>query len=300
MMHGVYVATTTPFREDGTFDPDRYRAQLGRLFDSGVDGVVPAGTTGECPTLTGDERRDLFRIAVAVARERGGKVIAGAGSNSTAETVARVREAAEAGADAVLVVTPYYNKPTQSGLIAHYRAVADDGGLPVVLYHVPGRTGVSFQPETLEQLLEHRNVVGLKEASGNHAFWTRLAEIFPKEGKTLYAGDDDAFAVLGAYGARGTISASANVAPRHFVALWRAIREHQWDEAFRIQKKLLPLVAAMFSETNPAPAKAALARLGVDTGRLRLPLVAVRPETSARISAAFYTLGADEFQELRQ
>jgi 4-hydroxy-tetrahydrodipicolinate synthase len=299
MMHGVFVATTTPFREDGSLDVERYRNQLVRLFDSGVDGVVPAGTTGEGPTLEDEERRELYRLAVTVAKDRGGKVIAGAGSNSTRETIARVREAAEAGADAALVVTPYYNKPTQSGLIAHYRAVADEGGLPVVLYHVPGRTGVGFQPETLEQLLEHRNIVGLKEAGGNHGFWTRLAEMFPKEGKTLYAGDDDAFAVLGAYGAQGIISATANVAPRHFVALWRAIRERKWDEAFRIQKKLFPLVAAMFAETNPAPAKAALARLGLDTGRVRLPLVGIRPETSARISAAFYALGDDEFEELR-
>ncbi len=159
---------------------------------------------------------------------------------------------------------------------------------------------MSFQRETLEHLLEHPKIVGLKESSGNHAFWTQLAEIFPKENKTLYAGDDDAFAVLGGYGARGIISASANVAPRHFVALWKAIHERQWDEAFRIQRVLFPLVAAMFAESNPAPAKAALARLGIDTGRLRLPLVSVRPETTARISAAFYTLGGDEFGELRK
>ncbi len=147
MMHGVYVATTTPFSDDGSLDIQRYRAQLTRLFDSGVDGVVPAGTTGEGPTLTNDERRELYTVAVAVARERGGRVIAGAGSNSTAETIQRVREAAEAGADAALVVTPYYNKPTQGGLIAHYRAVANEGGLPVVLYHVPGRTGVCRSSE---------------------------------------------------------------------------------------------------------------------------------------------------------
>jgi len=282
---GVFVANVTPFNDDGSLDMAGLAAHLEWLADAGVQGLVPCGTTGEAPTLSREERSVVLRAAVSVARARGLKVIAGCGGNDTRVVLELMREAAELGCDAALVVTPYYNKPTQAGLVAHYLALADRGALPVVLYHVPGRTAVTLAIETVATLFAHPRILGLKEASGQYGYWTRLTAELPLAEKALLAGDDDAVAVILALGGCGVISASANVAPRHFVRLYEAAASGDWERAFAIQKSLLPLVGAMFLETNPAPAKRALAMLGRGTGALRLPLVPVGGVTEAALSA---------------
>jgi len=213
-------------------------------------------------------------------------VVAGCGGNDTSKVLELVHEAKELGSDAALVVTPYYNKPTQAGLLAHYRFLADRGGLPIVLYNVPGRTGVNLAVETAAQLLEHENIIGIKEASGQWGQWLGLSSAVNVAVKSLLAGDDDALAPIQSLGGAGIISASANAVPELFVAAYEAGRQGKWDEAFRLQKRLCPFVRALFLETNPAPLKYALEVLGHGEGHLRLPLVPVQPATETAVRAA--------------
>lgn len=289
-MEGVFVANVTPFDAHNRVDVVRLENHLNWLADAGVDGFVPCGTTGEGATLESDERREVIKAAKRVADARKLKVIAGAGSNSTPKVIKMIEEAAQLGCDGALVVTPYYNKPTQAGLVAHYTAVAHASSLPVILYNVPGRTSVSLSPETVKKLFELDRIVAIKEASGNHAQWLALAAQNDLGKKALLAGDDDALATIMAMGGKGIISATGNVAPRALVEIYRAAKKGQWEDAFRIQKRILPLVQAMFLETNPAPAKCALAQMGRMEENLRLPLVPVGSATQEIIQRALRTL----------
>lgn len=292
LFKGVFVATVTPFQnKTGDVDFNAYRDHLRWLADCGVHGFVPCGTTGEGPCLTEVERKELIEISCEEAKSKKLQVIAGCGSNSTSTVLKMILEAKAIGADAALVVTPYYNKPTQEGLVAHYEFLADRSPIPLVLYHVPGRTSVSFQISTLQTLFKHPNIIGIKEASGQHNFWMSMANSLDWKTLNILAGDDDAFALIMQLGGTGIISATANIIPKEFVSLFRLAQEGKWREAFALQKRLLNLVHAMFSETNPSPAKEALKLLGRMENTVRLPLVTVQPKTQQMISNALKDLG---------
>jgi 4-hydroxy-tetrahydrodipicolinate synthase len=288
MFEGLTVAMVTPFRE-GRVDWEAADRLLDHLLRGGVDGVVPVGSTGEGPTVTLEERRDLFRLA----RRRCGNrafVLAGTGTNDTASTIELTRAAKEDGADGALVVTPYYNKPTPAGLYAHFRRVAEEGGLPVCLYNVPGRTGVSLAPETAKRLSEVPGIVALKEAS---ASLDQVSEICRETPLTVLSGDDTLTLPMMAVGARGVISVIGNVAPAPLKALVLAFEQGRADEALRLQRALFPLGRVLFIESNPGPVKHALARMGLVREELRLPLVSVAPESAAKIDAVLESLPAD-------
>lgn len=282
-LKGVFVATATLFDKEGNLALTRIREHLEWLAKSGVDGIVPCATTGEGPALTREERRAQIEIAREIASRHGLKVIAGCGGNNSAAVVELVGEAESLGCDAALVVTPYYNKPTQSGLVAHYEFVADRTALPIVLYNVPSRTGVHLELDTALRLFAHKRIVGIKEASGQHSHWLALASQMDLASKNLLAGDDDAFATIGALGGSGIISASANVAPVLFVELSRAIEAGDFPRAFSIQKRLNPLIRALFMETSPSPIKYALHRLKGYENVVRLPLVPVKNATETTL-----------------
>ncbi len=281
-LEGVLVATTSPFR-DGKLDLPALKAHLSYLSDSGVQGFVPCGTTGESPTLSREERRQLIEASLAEARPKGLSVVAGCGGNSTASVLELLKEAEEMGVDGTLVVTPYYNKPTPAGLLAHYETLADQAQKPLILYHVPGRTGVSMPLATVARLFAHPRIGGMKEASGQYSYWLGLAALAKESGKTIFAGDDDAYAAIQALGGRGIISACANAVPAAFVRLRDLMGKGDWEAAFDLQVRLSPLVRAFFSETSPGPLKFALKHFRGESGELRLPLVPVGDATQALV-----------------
>ena len=268
---GTFVALYTPFAADGSVDLDAYRALARRVADAGV-GLVPCGTTGETPTLTDDEYSACVRAAVEVSAGRV-PVIAGTGSNSTSKTVHTTRHARELGVDAALVVTPYYNKPPQRSLLAHYRAVADDGGLPVVMYNVPGRTGCNMLPATALELAEHPNILSVKEASGNIS---QIQEIIfgAPQGFRVLSGDDGMTLALCLLGGHGVISVAGNIVPAKMKALVDAALVGDLANARALQGQLLPLFGAIFLTANPIPVKHAAALLGQCGAETRSPLTA--------------------------
>lgn len=285
-IEGVYVATVTPFDKSGKVDIPAYQKFAKHLVDSGVHGLVPCGTTGETPTLSAEERQQVIRTAVEVCNEKGLPTIAGCGGNSTSTVVELVREAKELGATAALVSTPYYNKPTPKGVLAHYQTICKEGGLPVLLYNVPGRTSLNLSAELIAQLFEIDGIIGIKEASGNHSQWVEIAYRVDLSTKALLSGDDDCLATILGLGGTGIISASANVAPGPYVEIYNAFKSGDWKRGFEIQTKLFPLVKAMFAESNPGPAKYALSVKGWMENSLRLPLVPVLEGTEKQIKSA--------------
>lgn len=288
---GVYVASVTPFTKNADLDEQALAGHFEFLLQSGVDGLVPCGTTGEGPTLSKEERKKIIELSAKAAKNYSKKVIAGCGSNDTKASLKNIEEAATAGADAALVVTPYYNKPTQAGLIAHYQFLAERSPLPIVLYNVPGRTNVNIQVETAVEIFKHPKIVGIKEASGNHSQWVSLANKVNLKEKSLMAGDDDAFATIYALGGIGIISATANVVPKLFVKLFSLLKGGKPGEAFTLQAKLMPLIQSMFMETNPSPAKYAMASMKCMENSVRLPLVPVTRKTEEAILVALKELG---------
>ena len=275
MFHGVITALVTPFR-NGEIDEERFREHIERQIEAGVDGIVPVGTTGESATLSYAEHKRLIRIAVEQARGRV-PVIAGTGSNNTAEAIELTQAAKEAGADAALLIAPYYNKPTQEGLYRHYKAVADAVALPQILYNVPSRTASDIRPETVARLAEHPHIVGIKDATAD---MTRVLETLarvPKEFAFL-SGDDATVFPFIACGGRGVISVVSNIAPRTMKALVDAALRGDWEEARNWQMRVMPLVRALFVRSNPMPVKAACAMLGWMEPEVRLPLVPLDAE----------------------
>jgi len=287
---GVYVAHTTPFDGNGKVDVAALKKHLEWLADAGVDGFVPAGTTGEGSVLTADEWKTVVTTTLEIARKRKLKVIAGCGGNHTEKVRGLLLEAQNLGCDAALVVTPYYNKPTPRGLLAHYRFLAENTQIPIVLYNVPGRTSVNLPVETALELFEHSRIVGIKEASGQYGQWLALSSKMDLKTKAFLAGDDDAFAATLALGGCGIISASANVAPQLFVQLYAQAKAGKDDEAIALQKKLMPLVRALFLETSPSPVKWALNRMGFGRADVRLPLVEITDATAKQLEQAMKDL----------
>ncbi|HEU5261910.1 MAG TPA: 4-hydroxy-tetrahydrodipicolinate synthase [Gemmatimonadales bacterium] len=290
-LRGCGTALVTPFTAAGDVDESRFRALVERQLAGGVSLLVPCGTTGEAATLTDQEQQRVVALTVETARGRA-RVLAGVGSNATAVTIERARAARSAGANAVLVVAPYYNKPTQTGLLAHFRAVAEAvDDLPVVLYNVPGRTASNIAAATTLSLARDQdNIVGIKEASGDFAQIMAILRDRPANFRVL-SGDDAVTLPLIALGADGIISVVSNEVPDLMARLTDLALRGAWDAARALHYRLLPLMEANFIESNPGPVKAALALMGLVEEQYRLPLVPVQEQTRARLRAALQELG---------
>jgi len=290
-LRGCGTALVTPFTATGEVDEARFRALLERQIGGGVRLLVPCGTTGEGATLDAREQERLIALTVEVAGRRA-RVIAGVGSNATAVTIERARAARGAGADAILVVAPYYNKPTQGGLVAHFRAVAEAvEELPVVLYNVPGRTASNITAATTLTLARERaNIVGTKEASGDLSQIMTILRDRPPNFCVL-SGDDAVTLPLIALGADGVVSVASNEVPDAMARLTDLALRGDWAAARTLHYRLLPLMEANFIESNPGPVKAALAALGLVEEHFRLPLVPVQEQTRARVRAVLAELG---------
>lgn len=290
-LRGCGTALVTPFTATGAVNEARFRALVERQIAGGVRLLVPCGTTGEAATLTPAEQDRVVAWTVEAARGRA-KVLAGAGSNATATTIERARAVRAAGADAVLVVAPYYNKPTQAGLAAHFRAVAQAvGDTPVVLYNVPGRTASNLTAATTLALARDVDtIVGVKEASGDFAQIMGVLRDRPA-GFRVLSGDDAVTLPLIALGADGVISVASNEVPDFMSQMTERALEGKWDTARELHYRLLPLMEANFIESNPGPVKAALALMGLLEEHFRLPLVPVQEQTRARVRAVLGALG---------
>lgn len=289
MFKGSLVALITPMRPDGSVDEDAFAAFVDWQIRQGTHGVVPVGTTGESPTLSHDEHRRVVEIAVEVADGRV-PVIAGTGSNSTAEAISLTRHAKEAGADAALVVTPYYNKPTQEGLYLHYTAIADAVDLPIIIYNIPPRSVIDMSAETMGRLARHKNIVGVKDATMNLARPLHTRRTCGPEFCQLSGEDHTALSFLAAGGV-GCISVTGNVAPRLCSEMHRAWQDGRVGEAIAIQDRLVPLHDALFAETSPGPVKYAASLLGHGTEHCRLPLAPIADATRARVRDAMVGVG---------
>ncbi|MSP92858.1 MAG: 4-hydroxy-tetrahydrodipicolinate synthase [Myxococcales bacterium] len=296
VLEGTWTALVTPMHHDPARSLDL--AALERLVEQqvagGIDGLVACGTTGEASTLDADEYDEVVRTVVRCARGRV-PVIAGTGSNDTRHTLQTTARAAKLGVVGVLVVTPYYNKPSQSGLLAHYHAVADASPLPVVLYNVPGRTGCNLLPPTVAALARHPNVCAVKEASGSldqvQQTLLLLRDVVRVTPFTVVSGDDGLCVPMYSVGARGVISVVSNPAPARTAALWRDFRDGRAEAAARGQLDLWPLIKTLFSEPNPQPCKAALHLLGVSGPAVRLPLVPAGADTVRQVARDLQDLG---------
>jgi 4-hydroxy-tetrahydrodipicolinate synthase len=276
-LKGSIVALVTPF-SGGDVDAKRLRELVDFHLQSGTDGIVPVGTTGESPTLSRDEKALVIKTVVKAAKGRV-PVIAGTGTNDTRATVEYTKMAKELGADAALVVAPYYNKPTQEGLFRHYEAVAKVG-LPVVLYNVPGRTAVTIAPETTARLAKVKNIIATKEAAGNVEFVTQIRALCDL---AIVSGDDSLTLPMMALGATGVISVAANVAPGPVAEMCALANKGDGTRARELHERLFPLFKGLFLETSPAPVKAAMKLMGLGNGELRLPLVEVTAPTLEKV-----------------
>lgn len=290
---GLYTAIITPFK-DGRVDVEAYKALIEAQIAAGVDGIAPVGTTGESPTLSHAEHMDVIRIAIETVRGRV-QVIAGTGSNSTAEAIAMTQEAERLGADGTLQVCPYYNKPSQEGVYRHFKAVADSTKLPVLLYSIPGRSGIEIAVETVARLAQDcPNITAIKEAGGSVERVNRLVQALP-ESFSVLSGDDGLTVPFIACGARGLVSVTSNIAPAAMRELVYAALNGDGKKATELQKKYYPLMKGLMSlDTNPVPIKAALALRGDITWELRLPLVPLaesKHETLAALLKQFNLLG---------
>ena len=285
---GMATAIVTPMTADG-IDYDALGRFLEFQIENGINAIVVMGTTGENATIEYADQKEIIRFTVEKVAKRV-PVIAGTGTNNTAHVLHNTKNACEVGADAILVVTPYYNQATQNGLYEHFKTVADASTVPVILYNVPGRTGCNLLPKTVARLAEHPNIVGIKEATGNMA---QMVEIMHLCGDKIdvYSGEDALTVPMMAMGGAGTISVLSNVAPREAVAMTDACLAGDYAAAAKMQCDLLPLINALFSEVNPIPAKAGVSALGFGAENLRLPLTPMEDGTRAKLYEEMRKLG---------
>jgi len=282
MFKGSIVAIVTPFTKTGDIDEERLRELVEFQIENGTDGIVPCGTTGEASTLDYEEHDRVIEIVVQQAKKRV-PVIAGTGSNSTKEAIEITEHAKHVGADGALLVTPYYNKPTQEGLYRHYKTVAESVALPQILYNVPGRTAVNMLPETVARLADIPNIVGIKEASGSLQQASEVLSLCGDKIEVL-SGDDFITFPMMACGGSGVISVTANIMPREIAAMVDAFNAGDLEEARRLHLKLLKINNAMFIETNPTPVKTALGLMGKCDADVRLPLAPMSEANLARLA----------------
>lgn len=276
MIEGSIVALITPMDEQGEVDYDGLERLITFHLSEKTDALLVLGTTGESSTLSSEEEEEILRFTVEKVN---GKVpvIAGAGTNATKKTIDRVNRFAELGADQVLVITPYYNKTSDAGLLAHFTAIADRSPIPIILYNVPSRTGMTIPIQVLERLAKHPKIIGIKEASGDISYVMAVARLL-NETFVLYSGNDDMILPVLSVGGSGVISVWANIKPKQVHDLVSAFNNGNIEKAQAIQLEALPLIHALFSETNPIPVKAAMEILGLPAGPLRLPLVSLAEE----------------------
>ncbi len=286
MFSGSIVALVTPFK-DGNVDYKKLGELVGYHVENGTDAIVPCGTTGESPTLSHEEHE---RVVAEVIEKASGRitVIAGTGSNSTSEALRLTKSAKKAGANASLLITPYYNKPTQEGLYLHFKAIAEEVDIPIILYNVPSRTGVSITPETVAKLAEIKNIVGIKEASGSI---DQTSQILQLCNITVLSGDDSLTLPIMAVGGKGVISVVANIVPKDTSKMVHDFSGGRLKEAQEMHRKLFPLCRAMFIETNPIPIKTAMRLLGRLNGEMRLPLCKMTKEHETQLATALKKYG---------
>jgi 4-hydroxy-tetrahydrodipicolinate synthase len=289
MFSGCGTALITPFRRDLSVDEETLRRLVRRQIEAGVDFIVPCGTTGESPTLTHDEQNRIVEICVEEARGKT-PVVAGAGGNNTAHVIEMAREFAARGANGILSVSPYYNKPTQEGLYQHYKAIAAAVSLPIILYNIPGRTGSNIEPSTLARLAQIENIVGVKEASGNISQMATVLATVPKEFSVL-SGDDGITLPLMALGGRGVISVASNEIPAEMTRIAKLANANDFAAARELHDRWFPLMDVNFAETNPSPVKSAMAMMGLIEPVFRLPMVPPKPETLAKIRGVLESTG---------
>lgn len=289
MIQGSIVAIVTPMREDGSLDFPGLRKLIDWHIAEGTDSIVIVGTTGESPTVSVEEHCELIKVAVEQSAKRI-PIIAGTGGNSTTEAIELTRFAKEAGADASLLVVPYYNRPTQEGMVQHFRKIAETVDIPVILYNVPGRTVADMSNETIVRLAEVPNIIGVKDATGNIARGTDLIRQVPKS-FAVYSGDDATAMALMFCGGKGNISVTANVAPRAMHQLCDAAMNGRIAEAIEINNRMLPLHNKLFVEPNPVPVKWALQEMGKISSGIRLPLVELGKEYQDTVRAAMREAG---------
>ena len=288
LFQGMATALITPMTPEG-IDYETLGQFIEFQINNGINALVVMGTTGENATIEPEDRERVIRYTVEKVAHRI-PVIAGTGANCTAHVLEQTKVACEAGVDGVLVVTPYYNKATQNGLIAHFTAVADASAVPVILYNVPGRTGCNLLPETAAKLAEHPNIVGIKEATGNMAQMVKLRQLCGDE-LAIYSGEDALTVPMMSVGGSGAISVLSNVAPREAVAMSDACLSGDFKTAAQLQCRLLPLIDALFSEVNPIPAKAAVAAMGFGQEYLRLPLTSMEDHNRENLYKEMRKLG---------
>lgn len=293
MFTGVATALATPFQQDGSLNLTAWEALIEDQIKEGINGLVIGGTTGEGMTITDEEFETLLTKAIDIAAGRA-VIIAGTGSNNTALSIEKTKRAAELGAEMAMVVTPYYNKSTQAGLIAHFTAIADASPIPLMLYNVPSRTGVALEPATVGELADHPRIAALKEASGDISVMAQMMAHLP-EGFPVYCGNDDQILPYMAWGAQGVVSVLSNVYPGATVALAEALLAGDLETARKWQIRLLPVIDELFAEVNPIPVKAALNARGFEFGAPRLPLVPMSATAEARLLSAM-----EQFNEVRQ
>ncbi len=287
MINGVLPAIITPFTRDNKVDIEGLRQNIEFLIENGVSGIVPCGTTGESATLSFEEHKKVIEIAVESSKV---PVIAGTGSNNTTEALELTEFAKDASADAALLITPYYNKPNDKGMLAHFKKIANEVDIPLILYNVPSRTGINLKPEIVAELAKESNIVGIKEASGNLEQITRILELTRDEDFVVLSGDDALTLPILALGGKGVISVVANVAPKLMVSMVEAFNRGDLDEARKLHIALAPLIRAVFLETNPIPIKKAVELIGLAAGNLRLPLASISEENEKKLKQALNDL----------
>ena len=292
MIEGSIVALITPMDEQGEVDYDGLERLITFHLSEKTDALLVLGTTGESSTLSSEEEEEILRFTVEKVN---GKVpvIAGAGTNATKKTIERVNRFAELGADQVLVITPYYNKTSDDGLLAHFTAIADRSPVPIILYNVPSRTGMTIPIQVLERLAKHPKIIGIKEASGDISYVMAVARLL-NETFVLYSGNDDMILPVLSVGGSGVISVWANIKPKQVHDLVSAFNNGNIEKAQAIKLEALPLIHALFSETNPIPVKAAMEILGLPAGPLRLPLVSLAEEKKEQLARLLKVKGSEK------
>ncbi|HLD96834.1 MAG TPA: 4-hydroxy-tetrahydrodipicolinate synthase [Candidatus Nanoarchaeia archaeon] len=288
-IEGAITAMVTPFAESGELDVEGLKSNVKFQVDNGISGLVPLGTTGESPTISDEERETVIKVVVAASAGRV-PVIVGTGTNSTVHSVELSRQAEELGADAVLVVSPYYNKPTQEGLYRHFKAIAESISIPVVVYNIQGRTAVNIETSTLQRLSQVSNIIAVKEASGSLAQMMDVLEQLPKS-FSVVSGDDNLTLPLMALGGRGVISVVSNLLPRKVSDMCAAASKGDFAAARRLHFEMLPFFKAAFIETNPVPIKAAMKMAGMAAGPVRLPLCELQPASFDKLAAVLQKMG---------
>lgn len=288
MTKGSIVALITPIK-NGEFDRESYKNLIEFHIKKGTSAILTCGCTGEPATLSMEEHKEVIKYTVEVVNKRI-PVIAGTGSNNTVEAIELTQYAEEAGADASLIITPYYNKPTQKGLYQHYKKIAENVSIPIILYNVPSRTGISIQPETVSALSEIKNIIGIKEASGSLDQVSKIIKLCP-ENFVVLSGDDSLTLPIMAVGGKGVVSVAANIVPDKVAEMVKSALENDWEKARKIHFQLFPIFKILFIETNPIPVKAALSMMGMITPEWRLPLTSPSDENFEKIKRTLIDCG---------